>query len=350
MVSLDGGQSQAIIPFDTRCANLRVQMAFHRRRNNHSPNRFSVSLPQPQALHRIDHPSGFFVFPDVPSRKKPRFLQASEHALARQRLDGITAPPQAKLSHSIFKRVFSRWHWYLFVLQWTLMDQNFAPYSTPFSLYLKANSDIYSVVRINTLPTVATAISIVSAVLSGLFADKTGRFWIPVVAVTLPVLIGISMLVAWDVGENGRLAAFMLTGFEGGLSRYLTFYPNLTTNQMFSCLSNDHELGIRRHGERCRRACSGDGQYERHRPSHRRRHTSGPVAGDQCPQLSGWLPKCSWYDCSTALHGRCHIILQLEGVQEEDKVSESQRSISSKPSISADNRVFFLEHQWCSPC
>ena len=72
------------------------------------------------------------------------------------------------------------------------MDQNFAPYSTPFSLYL--------------------------AVLSGLFADKTGRFWIPVVAVTLPVLVGISLLVAWDVGKNGRLAAFMLTGFEGGQS------------------------------------------------------------------------------------------------------------------------------------
>jgi ACS family pantothenate transporter-like MFS transporter len=152
----------------------------------------------------------------VPSRKKPRFLKESEHSLARKRLEGLTAPPQAKLSRSIFKRVFSRWHWYFFVLQWTLMDQNFAPYSTPFSLYLKANSEKYSIVRINTLPTIATAISIVSAVASGLFADKTGRFWIPIVAVTVPVLVGISLLVAWDVGENGRLAAFMLCGFEGG--------------------------------------------------------------------------------------------------------------------------------------
>ena len=77
-------------------------MALHRRRYNHNPNRFGVSLPKPQALHRTHHPSGFFVFPDVPSRKKPRFLQASEHALARRRLDGLTAPPQAKLSRSIF--------------------------------------------------------------------------------------------------------------------------------------------------------------------------------------------------------------------------------------------------------
>jgi ACS family pantothenate transporter-like MFS transporter len=195
----------------------------------------------------------------VPSRKKPRFLNASEHILARQRLDGLTAPPQAKLSRSIFKRVFSRWHWYLFVLQWTLMNQNFAPYSTPFSLYLKANSDIYSVVRINTLPTVATAISIVSAVLSGLFADKTGRFWIPVVAVTLPVLVGISMLVAWDVGENGRLAAFMITGFEGGRLHNSLLRDTSLTVLSPSRLANDYELGIRGHGKRRRRACSRHG-------------------------------------------------------------------------------------------
>lgn len=123
------------------------------------------------------------------------------------------------------------------------MDQNFAPYSTPFSLYLKANSAIYSVVHINTLPTIATAISIVAAVLSGIFADKTGRFWVPVVAVTVPVLIGVSLLVAWDVGENGRLAAFMLTGFEGGMlpfdkSEASVAYP------FRSCLANDDELGL----------------------------------------------------------------------------------------------------------
>lgn len=249
MVWLVGGSSQAIASVNPCSTNRLVQMAFHRRRYNHSSDCLGVSIPKLQNLWLAHHPSGFFVFPDVPSRKRPRFLQASEHALARQRLDGLTAPPPARLSRSIFKRVFSRWHWYLFVLQWTLMDQNFAPYSTPFSLYLKANSDIYSVVRINTLPTVATAISVVSAVLSGLFADKTDRFWIPVVAVTLPVLVGISMLVAWDVGENGRLAAFMLTGFEGGQSQYLKLSTISMTDRIVSCLSNDHELGLRCNGK-----------------------------------------------------------------------------------------------------
>lgn len=98
------------------------------------------------------------------------------------------------------------------------MDQNFAPYSQPFSLYLKAKDDIYSIVRINTLPTIATAVSIVSAFTAGVVADRTGKFWIPTLAVTVPVLIGVSMLVAWDVGERARLAAFIICGFEGGES------------------------------------------------------------------------------------------------------------------------------------
>ncbi len=96
------------------------------------------------------------------------------------------------------------------------MDQNGGPGGTPFSLYLKANGNIYSVVQINTLPTITTAVSVVIALVCGVAADRTGGFWILSVAVTLPVLVGMALLVAWDVGERGRLAGFFLTGFEGG--------------------------------------------------------------------------------------------------------------------------------------
>ncbi|KAI0382607.1 MFS general substrate transporter [Hypomontagnella monticulosa] len=161
---------------------------------------------------------GFFVFPDVPSRKKPRFITEEEHALARKRIQGVVAPPQLQLSRDIFKRVFSRWHWYLFVLQWSLMDQNFLPGGQPFSLYLKAKSSIYSVVQINTIPTIVTAVSIVVALTCGIVADRTGRFWIPAIAVTFPVLVGMALLVAWDIGESGRLTGFILTGFEAACS------------------------------------------------------------------------------------------------------------------------------------
>lgn len=163
---------------------------------------------------------GFFIFPDVPSRAKPRLLTQREHAFSQRRLAGLTAPSQLHVSRDIFARVFGRWHWYLFVLQWTLMDQNFQPYSTPFSLYLKAKSpSIYSVSRVNTLPTIATALSVVAAFGAGAAADRLGgRFWVPTLVVTVPVIVGVALLVAWDVGETGRVAAFVICGFEGAVS------------------------------------------------------------------------------------------------------------------------------------
>lgn len=71
-------------------------------------------------------------------------------------------------------------------------------------------------VQINTIPTIVTAVSIVVAFFSGGVADRTGRFWVPAIAVTFPVLVGMILLVVWEVGESGRLAGFILTGFEAG--------------------------------------------------------------------------------------------------------------------------------------
>ena len=112
--------------------------------------------------------------------------------------------------------MLGRWHWYVFVAQWILIDQNFLASSTPFSLYLKAKPDLYSVTRINTLPTIATAVSIVAALIAGTAADKKRNFWLPSIITTIPVLLGLVLLVVWDVGEAGRLAGFILTGAEGG--------------------------------------------------------------------------------------------------------------------------------------
>jgi ACS family pantothenate transporter-like MFS transporter len=131
-------------------------------------------------------------------------------------LEGLTAPSELKISKAIFKRVFGRWHFYVFVTHWILMDQNFMPYSTPFSLYLKEKPDIYSISRINTLPTIATALSVVAALAAGIAADRLRNFWIPSVLTSIPVLIGIILLVVYNVGETGRVAAFIITGFEGG--------------------------------------------------------------------------------------------------------------------------------------
>ncbi|KAI4596280.1 hypothetical protein KJ359_005409 [Pestalotiopsis sp. 9143b] len=162
---------------------------------------------------------GFFLFPDIPARRKPWLLSSAEHALAQKRLQGYTSPPGLKLSRGIFARVLGRWHFYAFVLIWTLLDLGTLPGGTPFSLYLKAHSpEIYSVVQVNTLPTATTACSIVGALVAGVAADRIGNFWMPAVATSVLVVVGSALLVVWDVGEAGRLAGFILQGFMGPLS------------------------------------------------------------------------------------------------------------------------------------
>ncbi|KAJ0413330.1 major facilitator superfamily domain-containing protein [Aspergillus carlsbadensis] len=161
---------------------------------------------------------GFVILPDVPSRKKPIALSQTEHALAQKRLQGLTAPPQLQLSKSIFKRVLGRWHFYAFVTLWTMLDLNIQPAGQAFSLYLKSFPERYSVVQVNTLPTVVSAINIVSALIAGIAADRLGKFWVPALVTTVPVLIGMILLNVWHVGFSGRLADFMLTGFMAPLS------------------------------------------------------------------------------------------------------------------------------------
>ncbi|KAH7256007.1 pantothenate transporter liz1 [Fusarium tricinctum] len=160
---------------------------------------------------------GYFVFPDVPHRSRPRCLTVKEHALAIHRISDHTAPSQLKVSRDIFSRVFKRWHWYLFVSLWTVGNQCSQVSGSPFSLYLKANEAFYSITRINTLPTMATAISIVTAFITCSIADRIGRFWPLLLIVSIPTVVSHALLVAWNVGETGRVVAFSIGGFQGAV-------------------------------------------------------------------------------------------------------------------------------------
>ncbi|KAI1865433.1 uncharacterized protein JN550_008481 [Neoarthrinium moseri] len=172
---------------------------------------------------------GFTFFPDIPARRKPLLLSHAEHTLARKRLVGYTAPPGLELSRSIFKHVLGRWHSYAFVLLWTLMDLNGQIGGQPCSLYLKAYSpSVYSVVRVSTLPTIGTACSIVGALLAGIAADRIGNFWMPAMATTLLLMVGTIMLVVWNIGETGRLVAFILQGFVGPISPMAMSWATVT--------------------------------------------------------------------------------------------------------------------------
>jgi ACS family pantothenate transporter-like MFS transporter len=171
-------------------------------------------LPAPHLLKVINLKyRGFLAFPDVPSRHKPRLLTETDFKLAKSRLEGLTA--QLKIPKTIFKRVWGNWHWHFFVAQWCLLDQNSMIAGQPFSLYLKDKSKIYSI-RQSTPYLLSLLPYQLCALLAGLFADRSGNSWLPAVLATVPILIGNILLSIWDVGEKGRVAAFVIIGAEGG--------------------------------------------------------------------------------------------------------------------------------------
>ena len=200
------------------------------------------------------------------------------------------------------------------------MDQNGGPGGTPFSLYLKAYNNIYSIVQINTLPTITTAVSVAIALVCGVAADRTGGFWILSVAVTLPVLVGMALLVAWDVGESGRLAGFFLTGFEGGKNFLLSSTsPTLATKIGIvltlhcSNITVDNELGNRDHGWRRRGARSGYSQYECTRTSHCGWHAGRSVSSERRSELPRWFQKRTYNNPGAVFEHFPYLFLVQQG-------------------------------------
>jgi MFS family permease len=63
---------------------------------------------------------GYFLFPGLPASGKPWWLTEEEHLLARRRMRDEGVEQSKTLSWKVIKRVFSKWHFYIAVLCYTL--------------------------------------------------------------------------------------------------------------------------------------------------------------------------------------------------------------------------------------
>jgi len=67
---------------------------------------------------------GFALFPGLPAAKKPWWMTKDEHEMARKRVKdaGIKQSRPSVFSKVLLKRVFTKWHFYLAVLLYTLYE------------------------------------------------------------------------------------------------------------------------------------------------------------------------------------------------------------------------------------
>lgn len=114
---------------------------------------------------------GFLFFPDTPQTTTAFYLTDAEKALAVARVPQVE--DRSPISWAFFKKVFSSWYWWGFVVLWIIAGET-ESFSTNalLSLYMKSHpTNKYTVTQLNNYPTGVPAVGIVSTVLWATLTD-----------------------------------------------------------------------------------------------------------------------------------------------------------------------------------
>ncbi|CCF51216.1 putative FEN2 - Pantothenate permease [Ustilago hordei] len=151
---------------------------------------------------------GILSFPDTPRKTKAWFLSEEERQLAVARL------PQhkpTKMSWDLLKRVFGRWHIYLFSLLFgfgSMLES--AGINSVMGFWFKSLN--FSKDKINYYPLSLISIAIFTTILAAYMSDYVGsRWWVnPVMGVI--VCVSSIMLLVWDIPYSAKFFAFAIQG------------------------------------------------------------------------------------------------------------------------------------------
>ncbi|RDW76933.1 hypothetical protein BP6252_04986 [Coleophoma cylindrospora] len=166
---------------------------------------------------------GFFVFPGIPQSPKTTFFSDEEIEYSKKRLrDNGTVRP-GKVNLDVFKRTLKRWHIWVFMLAYVCLINSSYP-SGYMSLWLKAEK--FSVPQVNKLPTVISAISIVSSWLGTTLAaiyPSWAIFAIP----TISGIFSATCMTVWNIPKPLMFIAWYAYGLQGCLSPILYSIVNV---------------------------------------------------------------------------------------------------------------------------
>lgn len=171
---------------------------------------------------------GFVVWPGIPESGKPWYLSKSEYGLVHKRLKRYGIEKAKKIDLQIFKDTFSKWPWYLFCFNYTIMCICWYPIGY-FALWLKAQGT-FSVEHINQYPTGVDAV--------GLFACFTGTILASVYPPWIIYTIGASgpfvcsiILSIYDVPTAAIFFAFYYAALINTTTTILYSYVNIVLRE-----------------------------------------------------------------------------------------------------------------------
>ncbi|KAK3312896.1 major facilitator superfamily domain-containing protein [Apodospora peruviana] len=173
---------------------------------------------------------GYFVLPGSPDRPNRTFLNDEDVQTARMRLTraghGIDANERFTLA--TVKRLASRWEFWALLLLDIFFWNGGMNYSTGgYLLWLKSLGR-YSQAKVNELGAISPALGILYTLFICFMSDLVlGPAWAMTLSFTLNIL-GLAILVVWDVPESALWFAFMMTYFAVALSSVLYGWINST--------------------------------------------------------------------------------------------------------------------------
>ncbi|KAI0384162.1 MFS general substrate transporter [Hypomontagnella monticulosa] len=153
--------------------------------------------------------AGFFILPDLPENTRAFYLNDSDRALAKERMERVGRAPRARLGRSAFKRIFGRWHVYLLTILYIIFI-NIGPSGSinTMALWLKSKGE--SVEKINIIPTASKAIQLVATVSFAILSDLIRRRATMMSVSTFFGGLSALLLAIWNIPDGLKWFAFLI--------------------------------------------------------------------------------------------------------------------------------------------
>jgi ACS family pantothenate transporter-like MFS transporter len=153
---------------------------------------------------------GFLFVPDSPETTKKKFYLTSEELdLARERTKVDGRDRVNKLDLSTFKRVFTSYQWYLFVIAWVLWGFG-GTLQSYFGIVLKALG--YDVYDRNNIPSATSGVGILACIISGFIVDILGRRLEMALFLQVLWITGAVIIKVYDVPRASLIFGYSILG------------------------------------------------------------------------------------------------------------------------------------------
>lgn len=153
----------------------------------------------------------FVFFPDTPHKTNAWFLTKEERNLGIERSEKAGKAPPGMINLETFKRIFSGWKWYTFVIGYILYGSSNQA-SMYFGIWLK--SEKFSVVDRNLIPTGGNLISAFCILMWGFGSDYTGSRIAFIIGPLIYGLIPNGILAVWPPSLRLKEFAFLTAGVQ----------------------------------------------------------------------------------------------------------------------------------------